>query len=138
MTAGPITERLAEFLAASAGRAFALGSFDCGLFLADWCLDFTGRDPAAEIRGAYASVEQALILTKHTSTLRAFDAAFRSIGLRRTRAPAYGDIAMICVGEGEPRGAIVASGYVVPAEIVGLSVVPFTSARRLMAWSIHG
>ena len=38
-----------------AGVPFALGVADCSLFIGDWVARVTGRDPAAELRGTYAS-----------------------------------------------------------------------------------
>lgn len=116
---------------------FGLGSFDCGLYLADWCIEARGVDPAAEIRGRYGSLAEALELTGVRSLPSMFGKLLRSIGIPRTRAPAYGDIAVIALPGRPPRGAIITSGYVVIADGGGLTRIPFERARRIAAWSLH-
>lgn len=132
---GLITDRLRCFLGRCAGRPFEFGDFDCGLFLADWCVEQGAEDPARHLRGAYHSVKSGLAATDSRSTVVAFDKVFRAAGMRRTSAPRYGDIAMIRIGSGMPQGAIFANGYVMPAQGGGLSRVPPGSARRIVAWT---
>lgn len=51
-------ERLAAFIDAHRRAAFRWGENDCALFAADWVLEATGVDPAAQWRG-YASEAEA-------------------------------------------------------------------------------
>lgn len=47
-----MNDKLSAFLADAAGRRVVLGQWDCGLWLADWCMALTGMpDPAASYRG---------------------------------------------------------------------------------------
>lgn len=48
-------ERLEETIRAAEGRAFAWGAHDCVTFAAACVAAMTGTDPAALVRGAYAS-----------------------------------------------------------------------------------
>lgn len=126
---------MAEFLRVSSRKTFQLGEFDCGLFVADWCAEVRGIDPAAEIRGRYDTLEQALALTGTRTLPAMFDRLLRGAGLTRTRHLAYGDIAVIRIANGPPRGAIVTKGFVVVGEI-GLSRVPLADARVVCSWSV--
>ncbi|MGM5018729.1 DUF6950 family protein [Tardiphaga sp. 367_B4_N1_1] len=117
-----------------ATRRFRLGVNDCGLWLADWCLAETGRDPAAELRGRYATAEQGSKLMGTASMPKAFGRAFRSACLRLTLDPVYGDICMIELG-GNVCGAIRTRGFVVLSDGAGIGRV--ASARLVAAWSVH-
>jgi len=52
-------ERLAALFVARAAQPFAWGHFDCCLFAADAVLAVTGHDPAADLRGTYATAAEA-------------------------------------------------------------------------------
>lgn len=91
-------------------------------------------DPAAPIRGHYATVDEAGALLGTTSLPKVFGRLCRAAGFRLTAAPRYGDICMIEL-RGGVRGAIRTSGYVVLAEGAGLSRA--ASARLVAAWSVH-
>lgn len=133
----PIEERLAAFLRRASLKSFQLGSFDCGLLIADWCLELRGVDPAASIRGLYQSVEGANALVGTRSLPALFNRLLRDVGVKRTRDPVYGDAAMIRIGDSDLRGAIVTSGYVVVAAGGGVSRISHTLARRICAWSMN-
>jgi hypothetical protein len=133
-----LSKRLADFLSAASARPFQLGAFDCGILLADWCLEVRGVDPAAKVRGRYNSIDEAHALVGTRSLPALFNKLFRSVGVKRTRDPIYGDVAMIqIVGDTDLRGAIVTGGYVVIAAGGGLSRVRHHCARRAVAWSLQ-
>lgn len=46
---------LAAFLREAAGAPFSFGAWDCALTVANWVERATGRDPAPELRGHYAT-----------------------------------------------------------------------------------
>jgi hypothetical protein len=46
---------LAAFIEARRSRPFVWGAHDCCLFAADWVAMATGKDPAADLRGTYAT-----------------------------------------------------------------------------------
>lgn len=104
--------------------------------LADWCLQEIGADPAAAIRDNYTSVDEAQAFVGVSNLPQVFGRLFRGIGLRLTKSPVYGDVAMIKIGDAPVRGAIVARGYVVVGD-AGISSLPFASARLVAAWSVH-
>lgn len=135
MTGRPI-DRLPAFLRGASSRRFCYGSFDCFLFVADWCAEARGVDPGRVIRGRYSGLTEGLTLVGVNSLPMAFHRLLAAAGLRQTRSPKYGDIALIALGDGVVRGAIVTSrGYVVLAEAGGLCRVSF-HARRVAAWTI--
>jgi hypothetical protein len=132
---GRPTERLTSFLREASSRQFCYGSFDCFLFVADWCAEARGVDPGRTIRGRYGDLTEGLTLVGVSSLPMAFHRLLVAAGLRQTRSPKCGDIALIALGDGMVRGAIVTSlGYVVLAE-KGLSRVSF-AARRIAAWTV--
>jgi len=53
-------ERLFEFLQKREGTPFDWAAHNCCLFAADWVLELTGYDPAAELRGKLKTPKQAL------------------------------------------------------------------------------
>jgi hypothetical protein len=86
---------LGEYLAAAARRPWAPPTWDCCVFLADWCVAVGYDDPMAFIRGRYASEAEALELAKRPGLLRLATRGFRDIGLARTRQPIDGDVAVL-------------------------------------------
>ena len=132
-----IESLLPNFLRDAAAKPFRYGHFDCFLFPADWCKAARGTDPASEIRSRYHDLNSGLALAGAKNLPAAFRRLLRSAGLRSTRSPVVGDIALIALADLQPRGTIVArSGYVLLGEGLGLSRVRFEGARRLAAWSI--
>lgn len=98
-----------------------------------------GVDPVAVFRGKFKSVDELATLVGVRTLPRAFGRLIGAAGMRMTTRPVYGDIAMITIEDGGgPRGAIVGAGYIVLAKGIGLSRIPFASARRVAAWSIDG
>lgn len=68
---------------------------DCCTFGADWCVFAGYPDPMAFIREAYASEEEALALVRKSGLVKLATRGFESIGLKRTKAPRTGDVAVI-------------------------------------------
>jgi hypothetical protein len=127
--------RLAKFLQIASSKKFKLGVHDCGLFLADWCLSETGVDPGRLIRGMYASTAEAQDFVGVSNLPKVFGRCFLASGFKLTKRPAYGDIAMIRIGDAPVRGAIVTDGFVVLSNVAGISRV--RTARVVAAWSVH-
>lgn len=87
------------------------------------------------MRGRYETLEEAMALTGTRSLPALLNKLFRVHGIRRARAPRYGDAAAIVLSDGQVRGAIVTSGYVVIGA-GGVSRVAKERARMVCAWSI--
>ncbi len=128
---------LRDFLELCARRSFRLGTHDCGLFLADWVRHVReGRDAAAPVRGAYASDAELKVLAGPLGLPRLFDRLLRAAGLKRTREPQFGDVAIVSAPGFAPRGAIVGrNGFVLVGE-EGVSRAPMQGVRLIMAWSL--
>lgn len=120
-----------------AGKPFQVGVHDCGLWLADWCLEITGRDPAEFVRGHFSTAEELAVLAGQGGLQAIFARELRRIGVTRTRAPVTGDIALITVADTELRGALVSgSNFIVLAPARGVSRLPMTGARLAGAWHL--
>lgn len=132
--AGRITELLPAYLRLCTGKTYSMGTFDCGLFVADWCAVAVGVDPMADVRGRYSDVSDALFISGQASLLRDFDARLRSVGLQRTTNLKLGDVAMVKIG-GKGYGAIrLDNGFAMVGGRGGISRVGNT--RVAMGWSI--
>ncbi len=130
-----LTTDLAEFLRRAAARQFARGRHDCGLWLADWATRRCGFDPAAALRGRYASdAESAALMPDGLRETVAMLA--RAAGMKNASTAKPGDIAVIRILNGEPTGAIrVARGWMVLAERRGVSCVPDRAVTVLGCWA---
>lgn len=88
--------RMADFLAAAAGDPFVYGKTDCALLPADWCLSESGIDPAASIRGKYATeAEWRALANAEGGLLSLWSRLGCESGLERIDAPSLGDIGLV-------------------------------------------
>jgi hypothetical protein len=126
---------LTDYLVAAAGRRFAYGSFDCGLFLADWIKHRRGIDPAAALRGRYTQLDEVPGIAARGGLLRILAGLGRSYGLKVTRHPAIGDVALVSISGGPLVGAIKGPrGWLVLAPGGGISCAPTVRLKR--AWKV--
>lgn len=89
-------DRLAEFLSEAAGQPFVSGRFDCALMPADWCLSECGIDPAASVRGHYASEAEWQALADAEGGLLSLWARLGcESGLKRVTTAVLGDIGLV-------------------------------------------
>lgn len=89
-------------------RPWTWGRFDCCLFFADWALARCGRDPAAELRGTYATEREMRRLVKARGGLvRLVGDCMAGIGWRPTSSPQAGDIGLVRIGVKLWRGRVV-------------------------------
>lgn len=120
-----VNDKLAAFLRDAAGRKVELGTWDCGLWLADWYVLQTGKpDPAKDLRGhGYNSAAQAWKV-------------IRSLGLARTRDPRAGDVGLVSIHRGHLVGAIFSgrSWWILRDE--GLASLPPKAFRFIAAWRV--
>lgn len=87
---------LADFLARAARTPFALGEFDCCLWLADWIALNRGIDPAAHLRGRYSTALGYRRLARKAGGMAALvGSCVEPAGLRLTGAPKPGDIGVV-------------------------------------------
>jgi hypothetical protein len=126
---------LSEYLRTAAGRPFAYGQFDCGLFLADWIKLVRGIDPAAELRGRYGRIEDVPGIGGRRGLMGILTGLARRLPLAVTKRPKTGDVALISIGGAAAVGAIRGErGWLVLAEGGGISCAP--SARLVRAWAL--
>lgn len=119
--------RLNAVIEAAAGRPFSWGEHDCCLFAADCVKAITGTDPMADVRGTYATEEEAGQLLAE-APLRArlsalFGGAVPITLARRGDLLLFKDALGVCLGE---RGAFVGPE--------GVSFVPVSCC--LDAWRV--
>lgn len=131
---------LSRFLNAAKARPFAWGEFDCLLWLADWVAERTGIDPAADLRGTYATLLGAARIVKGAGSMsRLVDSRLATIGAARASVPQRGAIAVVEVagdgGEhfGDEAGAILLGGSAALLSQTGLIVadVPIVTTWAL-------
>lgn len=90
--------KYSAFLRVAAGRQFEFGTFDCGLWLADYVQQVRGLgfDPAGDYRRRYRSLRQAARICQQAGGyLETVDMCASDCGLVRTNNPKPGDIAIL-------------------------------------------
>lgn len=121
--------RLAALVDGRAGQPFEWGARDCCLWAADAVLAVTGHDPAAPLRGAYASALQAGRVLRGTS-IEAL--AEKALGDEILPALAQaGDVGLV-VGEEGPALVVQGGDAWLAQAAVGLAVVRPDAVTR--AW----
>lgn len=74
---------------------------DCTTFCADWVVEATGKDPAADLRGTYHTAEEAeAILQAHGGAQGLVDAKLRPLGFMRALKPTDGAIGIVRTATG--------------------------------------
>lgn len=127
--------RLPGFLREAASRSIDWGSWDCGLWLADWLMVCGWPDLAADLRGRYCDAATCDAFLNGTPYPIVFRRLLHKGGVKMTRVPDVGDIAVVAHGDGSPVGAIrTPSGWAV-IMAKGIGRMP-ADARVLMAWSV--
>ncbi|WP_156811430.1 DUF6950 family protein [Cupriavidus sp. USMAHM13] len=124
--------RLAAFIEARRDRAFARGSSDCCMFVADAVLEMTGVDHAVRWRGAYSSDKSALRLLRDYGGVAGFARLTLGEPVAAMQA-GRGDIVLIDAPEGEALALCLGSAIAVQARN-GLVFLPMSAAKA--AWKI--
>lgn len=125
---------MASYLRAEAARGFEIGRADCVTLAANWVRLRRGIDPIADCRG-YAGDANAC-LVERGGLLRAAGRAMRRAGLRMTRSPQPGDVAVLKLGSNLATCAIrTERGWVLRLDD-GMALVPAERVRLLAAWSV--
>jgi hypothetical protein len=125
-------ERLAALVEARRHTPFAWGMHDCGLFAADAVLACTGTDPAAHLRGRYASEAEAEALLGEQGLygfVRAIEAA-RGTTLCAVSLAQRGDTALVQLGNLLAMGVVLGDVVAAPGTN-GLAFVRIDAARRV-------
>jgi Domain of unknown function (DUF6950) len=87
---------LPDYLASLRLKRWQPGVLDCGVFMADWVREITGRDPIADVRGCYATERQFLrILRREGGFAASCVARLKAVGFRETATPGAGDLALV-------------------------------------------
>lgn len=129
--------RLAALLSEARNRPFEWGAHDCMLFAADAVVALTGRDPAAEYRGAYDSALGASrIADPFGGYAGLIDHCLAGIGSRlgNMKFAQRGDIALIGTGNGPAAGVVIGSRVAAPVE-TGWALHPLNAA--LVVWAVR-
>lgn len=123
--------RLAELFAARAGKPFAWGAFDCCMFAADAVLAVTGHDPAADLRGAYATEAEARAVLARLGGVAGI--AIRRAGpVVPTALAQPGDVGLSLLEADRPSLAVFGGAGWHAAGVLGLATVPARAVVR--AW----
>ena len=125
-------ERLSDLVEARRNAPFAWGSHDCCLFAADAVLACTGQDPAADLRGAYATEAEAEAMLADAGGLLALLGRIhdqRGAGAIPPALAQRGDTVLIPVGNDLAVGVVLGADVAVPGPD-GLVFLPLADARR--------
>ncbi len=128
-------ERLASFIDDRRNQAFAWGMQDCFTLAADAALEMTGDDPAASVRGAYSSEDEAEAIIGPAG-LEAWVAATMAAWGAPECDPAFaqrGDMVFVAVGNQRMCGVHCGNAIAVPGAD-HLHFLP--TSRALRAWVI--
>lgn len=133
---GRVDMVLRSFLSDAGKTPFAWGVHDCCLIIADWWLAVHGVDPAADIRGTYATKEECHALLDREGGMRALIERYATaVGAERVSTPKAGDFGLVTLATGGEVAAIMASdGKWAAKSERGL--VAFRHASIEAAWSI--
>lgn len=124
--------RLEALVQARAATPFAWGSFDCCLFAADVVQALTGVDPAARLRGTYATAPQALRRLHARGGVHAI--ASMALGLAVPVALArVGDVVQVEVGGHAALGVCNGTSVLGPSA-TGLVAINISQAQ--CAWRV--
>ncbi|MDB5610375.1 MAG: hypothetical protein JWP25_7275 [Bradyrhizobium sp.] len=137
---------LAEYLASLRKKRWQPGILDCGVFMADWVMHLTGRDPIADVRGTYSSRrEYRAIVRSEGGLLMASASRLLAAGLCETERVKAGDVLVVnapfAVRFGKilcrPVGAICVSENqrAVVTSDIGLVIAGRMSLPTLRAWT---
>lgn len=128
-------ERLAAFIDERRDHGFAWGLQDCFTLAADVALELTGEDPAASIRGTYATEEGADAVVGPDG-LEAWVAGMMAAWGAPECEPAFaqrGDMVFVAVGNQRMCGVHLGNSVAVP----GADRLHFLPASRVLrAWVV--
>ena len=129
-------DRLAKFIEGAQKRPFSWGEFDCCLFAADWVREMTGTDAAAELRGVYASEDDALELVRAYGGMTAmvdFLLSPYNVAMVPRELARRGDVCLVDSVHGEALG-VCCGERIACATYTGLVMAPMRLAHA--AWRI--
>lgn len=130
-----MSDALTRFLVARTGRPFAWGVDDCALMVADWWRDRHGIDPAAALRGTYASADEKRAVVEAAGGLAALVGRLaEAAGAMPAGDPGRGDFGVIRVGGHEAAGIMSSDRYWAVRAPDGVSF--WRSPDVLTAWGI--
>lgn len=83
-----------------------VGGDDCFTFLASWCRELTGIDPAEELRGTYRTREEThALMAAYGGEVAFADHHLQKIGAKRVQQPQDGDVGVVWMLAGESAAA---------------------------------
>ena len=90
---------LPEYLREVASKPFARGECDCCIFVADWVLAQTGRDPAEGLRGYSTDRGAMLRIGRAGGFLELAATSMAKVGMKAVQTPVAGDVAIVKAGD---------------------------------------
>ncbi|TRD21916.1 DUF6950 family protein [Palleronia caenipelagi] len=123
-----MAEGLTEFIARTIHLPFVWGVRDCTLWAADWCVEAFGFDPAADLRGFYATEEDVQDLTG--GDLAGFVAPRMARLTRVDQEACCGDVGIIDVSGQQVAAIRRGAFWLIKTERGGAAL----RAQAVMAW----
>lgn len=131
-----MTEALADYLRRQAALPFVLGKTDCCCLVADWLHEQRGVDPIAYCRGYVAWPEADVLRAGWGGLVRVAGRAARRSGLRMTREPQAGDVAVVLAGNVTACAIRCRHRWAMRFADGGLAFFPVDRVRVIAAWSL--
>lgn len=89
-------EKLRAFLAEGAATPFVWGQTDCSMWCASWIKAVHGVDPAASLRGTYATAEEcAALIERHGGFVELVAGILKPLQLKPAVTVSPGDVAVV-------------------------------------------
>ena len=130
---GDRRDRLRAFLREGAALPFVWGGRDCALWACDWILAERGIDPAADLRGTYASGLACARLLRDAGGLPALAGRLAArAGIIETDSPEAGDVGVIETKIGAYLAVSTGAAWAIKAA----DGIAFTPARPARMWAV--
>lgn len=131
--------RLAALIAEAQRKPFRWGSHDCALLAADAVKALIGEDPAAGLRGAYTTEEEAAAILAPFGGLKGLAKAFCEGWEFESVSPLLaqrGDVVLADFHGRVTLGVVIGAQAAFPREPEGLVYIPMTSKLVIQAWRV--
>lgn len=128
---------LQDFLRSLAREPFVWGENDCALTIANWWREVHGEDPAAHLRGTYATQEECQrVLRREGGLPRIVQRIAASVGAPRTISPKPGDAAVIRHGTYHFGVILSPSMRWIGKDVDGVAAIAADQIKPVAMWSV--
>ena len=130
------SQALADYLRRQAALPYTLGQSDCCCLVADWLIECRGIDPMADCPRYFCTAEANDLLCGMGGLPRAVGRSMRQFGIRMTRAPLPGDVAVVAIRDMATCAIRTERRWAVRL-FDGLALLPPERVRVIAAWRVN-